>query len=60
MKVERLTENKRYLGLIIKRPHTIVEEWPIKLKLRPEQVGTKKKFKILFAFFYSGAKRYME
>ena len=60
MREQHFTENGQHLGLTMKRPHTIVEEWPMRLKLRPEQVGAKEEFEILLASSHSGAERYVE
>jgi hypothetical protein len=60
MKEERFAENGRHLGLEMNRPHTIVDEWPMRLKLRPRQVGAKAEFEILLASSHNGAERYLE
>jgi hypothetical protein len=60
MREERFTEIGRLLGLTMKRHHTIVEKWPMRLKLRPEQVGAKEEFEILLSSSHSGAERYVE
>jgi len=60
MKVEHFAEIALHLGLTMKRPHTIVEEWPMRLKSQPEQVGAKEEFEILLASSHGGAERYVE
>jgi hypothetical protein len=48
------------LGVEIKEQHTIVEKWPFKLELEPEQKGTKEEFDFMMIGGMSGKKRYME
>jgi hypothetical protein len=57
---EGFMEGGSRLGLTMKRSHTIVEEWPMGLKLRPEQIGAKEEFEILLASSHSRAERYVE
>jgi hypothetical protein len=60
MQDESFIEIGQDLGMIIKHPHTIIEKWPMKIKLRPEEAGSKEEFEILLASPHSGAERYVE
>ena len=60
MREEHFAENGERLGLTTERAHTIAEEWPMRLKLQPKQVGAKEDFEILLASSHSGAERYVE
>lgn len=51
---------EQYCGLAVKDRHTIVEEWPLRLKLRPNQVGAQEEFEILASSAHTGAERYVE
>ena len=47
-------------GVTIKDSHTIVEQWPLRLKLQPHQAGAQDEFKILLASDHCGHERYVE
>jgi hypothetical protein len=44
----------------VKEKHTIVEQWPFRLKLRPGQPGAQQEFDRLLAGGVSGKERYVE
>lgn len=50
----------RAVGLAIKKRHTIVEEWPLRLKLRDGQDGAKEEFSLVISTGHTGAERYVE
>lgn len=60
MREESFTEIERYLGMTMKQSHTIVEKFPMRLKLRLGQAGAKEEFENLLASSHSGAERYVE
>ena len=47
-------------GVRMKKPHTIIEKWPMKLKLQPGQVGAKEKFDVLLSSGHGSFVRYVE
>ncbi|RMZ87204.1 hypothetical protein DV736_g5572, partial [Chaetothyriales sp. CBS 134916] len=60
MKDKHFAEIGCHLGLTMKQPHTIVEEWPMRLKLLPKQVGAKEELETLLTSTHIGAERYVE
>ncbi|KAM0234889.1 hypothetical protein ACHAPO_006253 [Fusarium lateritium] len=50
----------RYIGVAIKEEQTIVEKWPYRLKLKPEQEGAKEEFDLLMRSGTSGKELYLE
>lgn len=48
------------VGLTMKKRHTIVEEWPLRLKLLHGQKGAKEEFIIVISSGHTGAERYVE
>jgi len=60
MREEHFQEIGCHLGLTMERPHTIIEEWPMRLKLLPDLAGAKEEFEILLASSHTGAERYVE
>ncbi|OBS28259.1 hypothetical protein FPOA_02200 [Fusarium poae] len=56
----QLSEYPRYMGVAIKEKHTIVEKWPFRLKLKPEQKGSKEEFDLLMRGSTSGKELYLE
>ncbi|RYP90244.1 hypothetical protein DL770_003613 [Monosporascus sp. CRB-9-2] len=46
--------------LRMKSTHTIIEQWPTRLKKQPEEDGAKEEFKTLLASSLSGCERYVE
>ena len=51
---------EKFCGVTVKDNHTIVEQWPMRLKLQPHQVGSQDEFKTLLASSHSGHERYVE
>ncbi|KAJ5674950.1 uncharacterized protein N7477_004884 [Penicillium maclennaniae] len=47
-------------GEMMKEPHTIIEEWPSRLKLRPDQSGAQDEFDRRLREGVSGKERYVE
>ena len=50
----------RAYGVVVKKPHTIVDMWPARLKLQPGQPGAQKEFDVTFEAGLKGDERYME
>jgi hypothetical protein len=44
----------------MKTKHTVIEEWPFRLKLRPGQQGAQEEFDRLLGGGVSGKERYVE
>jgi hypothetical protein len=53
-------ERSRAMGLMIKEENTIIEKWPLRLKLSLPQPGAQEEFDILQASDHSGSERYVE
>lgn len=51
---------ERVFGVAMKVKHTIVEKWPLRLKLRPGQQGAQEEFEMLRSSDHSGIERYVE
>lgn len=47
-------------GVVVKERHTIIEEWPWRLKKRPGEPGAQEEFDIFIAAGPHGTERYME
>ncbi|KUI70772.1 Histone-lysine N-methyltransferase SMYD3 [Cytospora mali] len=47
-------------GLSMKQKNTIVDEWPMRLKLRPQQKGAKEEFEQRLGSGHTGVERYVE
>lgn len=60
MKAAGFEEAQRELGFVMKEKHTIVEKWPMKLKLALPQDGAQEEFELLRASMHSGSERYVE
>ncbi|CEI66053.1 hypothetical protein FVEN_g4536 [Fusarium venenatum] len=54
------SEFPRYIGVAMKEKQTIVEKWPYRLKLEPEQKGSKEAFDLLMRGGTSGKELYLE
>lgn len=48
------------MGAAMKKKHTIVEEWPFRLKLQPGQAGAQEEFDRLLSGGVSGMESYVE
>jgi hypothetical protein len=53
-------EMSRGVGLMVKEENTIIEKWPMRLKLSMPQPGAQEEFDILQASDHSGNERYVE
>jgi hypothetical protein len=53
-------EMSRSIGLMVKAENTIIEKWPMRLKLSLPQPGAQEEFDILQASDHSGNERYVE
>lgn len=60
MKRFRFAEFPQHLGMKMKEHHTIIDKWPMRLKLRPGQPGAKEEFGLLFSTGHEGTERYVE
>ena len=60
LKIQGFESAARDAGLIIKKKNTIVESWPLRLKLRPGDVGAQEEFDLLLSSSSSGIERYVE
>lgn len=60
--MERLEFKKieQYFNVRMKDPHTIIEKWPMRLKLRPGQAGAQEEFDLLLSSAHTGIERYVE
>ncbi|KAK3650726.1 hypothetical protein LTR56_006131 [Elasticomyces elasticus] len=47
-------------GMAMKEPHTIIDKWPLRSKMSPDQEGAKEEFKTRLASTYYGRERYVE
>ncbi|RGP78863.1 set and mynd domain-containing 3 [Fusarium longipes] len=59
-KMFSFSEFPRYIGVAIKEKNTIVEKWPFRLKLSPEQKGAKEEFDLMMRGGASGKELYLE
>jgi hypothetical protein len=53
-------EMSRSIDLMVKAENTIIEKWPMRLKLSLPQPGAQEEFDILQASDHSGSERYVE
>ena len=60
MKEHDFDRTARETGMKMKEPHTIVEQWPTRPKLRFGQVGAEEDFAIALAATYNSWVRYVE
>ena len=60
MKLERFRDIEIVYGVKMKEPHSIIEKWPLRLKLQPGQTGAKEEFELLFSSGHVGTERYVE
>ena len=49
-----------YLGLEMKEKHSIIDQWPFRIKRQPHHVGAEEEFATLLASDVSGTERYVE
>lgn len=50
----------QHVGLILNSEHTIVEKWPMRLKLSLPHPGAQEEFNVLLASGHNGGLRYVE
>lgn len=60
MDLYRFKEIEELSGLKMKGHHTIIEQWPARLKLRHGEPGWKEEFDIAHSSAHSGSERYVE
>ncbi|KAF2277188.1 uncharacterized protein EI97DRAFT_449912 [Westerdykella ornata] len=60
MEIHRFKEAEKLFGLKMKEPHTIIEPWPTRLKLRHGERGWEDEFKIRHSSAHFGCERYVE
>jgi hypothetical protein len=60
MKREKFREIEREFGVTLKTAHTIIDDWPLKVKLKPYQNGAKEEFERYLASGHAGIERYVE
>lgn len=51
---------ERYVGVVMKERHTIIDKWPMRLKKTADEEGGMEEFRALLASGGSGTERYME
>ena len=56
----KFAETSRSIGLLMKVENTIIEKWPLRLKLSLPQPGVQEEFDTLQASGHSGGERYVE
>ena len=60
MKWNNFNQIEKFGRLEMKKKHTIIEKWPMKLKLQPGQKGAKEEFELLLSSAHTGQERYVE
>lgn len=60
MKWTNFKEVEQSGRLEVKKENTIIEKWPMKLKLKPGQKGAKEEFDLLLSSSHTGQERYVE
>jgi len=60
MRELKFAEMTQDIGLMVKEQNTIIEKWPMRLKLSLPQAGAQEEFDILQASGHSGSERYVE
>ena len=56
----RFVKSTAEFNMQMKEPHTIIEKWPMKLKLKPGQESAQEEFKLRLASVNHGDERYVE
>lgn len=57
MKKVGFSDIEQVFGIKMKEPHTIIDKWPLKLKLKPGQKGAKEEFDLLVSSGHVGTER---
>ncbi|KAK6392117.1 hypothetical protein LTR65_003889 [Meristemomyces frigidus] len=60
MELENFRAVEQYLGLRMKDPHTIIDKWPMRLRLQQGQAGAQEEFDLLLSSSHTGNERYVE
>lgn len=60
MRKHKFNEIEKSVGMTMKETHTIVDKWPMRLKLQPHQSGAQDEFKTALSSGHSGEERYVE
>ncbi|KAJ6276567.1 hypothetical protein J3E71DRAFT_187021 [Bipolaris maydis] len=60
MKLQEFESAASRAGLMMKERNTIVEPWPLRLKLKPHEVGSQEEFDLLLSSCSSGIEHYTE
>jgi hypothetical protein len=60
MKTGHFRKIEKLLETTMKESHTIVDKWPMRLKLRPDQAGAKEEFNLRLGSAHLGCERYVE
>lgn len=56
----KFSELGAFVGAGMKETHTVIEKWPYRLKLRPDQPGGQEEFDRQLSSAMSGKERYVE
>jgi len=57
---QAFSDMEELCGLTQKRDHTIVDHWPMRLKLKPDDEGAKEEFEDLLASGFQGHEKWVE
>jgi hypothetical protein len=60
MEIQGFKKAAKDAGLKMKKKNTIVESWPLRLKLRPGDTGAQAEFDLLLSSSSSGIEHYVE
>ena len=60
MKELKFKDLDSYFSMQMKEPHTLIEKWPMKLKLKPGHAGAQEDFDLLLSSAHTGSERYVE
>ncbi|KAK1048026.1 hypothetical protein LTR33_014919 [Friedmanniomyces endolithicus] len=60
MKVHRFDMFPAFMQMVPREPNTIIEKWPLRLKLFPHEKGAKEEFNSLLSSAHTGIERYVE
>jgi len=56
----KFKEVGHHTGMAMKAHHTIVDKWPMRLRLQPGQPGAQEEFDVLHSSGHTGNERYVE
>lgn len=60
MELQKFETAASEAGLIMKKKNTVVEPWPLRLTLRPKDVGAQEEFDLFLSSCSSGVEHYVE